>query len=62
MFQFLNKITLEGLKNRKKLRWGCSIIIVSGMPIVVDEKYLQKMEDEFNVKKNKSGIRSINTF
>lgn len=62
MFQFLNKITLEGLKNRKRLRWGCSIIMVSGMPIVVDEKYLQKMEDEYNAKENKGGVGSIKTF
>ena len=62
LFQFLNKITHEGLKNRKRLRWGCSIIMVSGMPIVVDEKYLQKMEDDYNVKKDKGGAGSIKTF
>ena len=62
LFQFLNKITLEGLKNRKRLGWGCSIIMVSGMPIVVDEKYLQKMEDEYNAKENKGGTGSIITF
>jgi len=62
LFQFLNKITLEGLKNRKRLRWGCSIIMVSGMPIVVDEKYLQEMEDKYNVKENKSGTGSVITF
>ena len=48
-------IKRANLKNRKKLPYGCSIIMVSGMPMAVDEKYLQQLEKEnekANIRRN----------
>jgi hypothetical protein len=47
----IDMIRRSNIEARKKLPWGCSIIMVSGMPMAVDEKYLQQLEKE-NEKRN----------
>jgi len=51
MITLIDMIRGSNIKARKKLPWGCSIIMVSGMPMAVDEKYLQQLEKE-NEKRN----------
>ena len=51
MISLIDMIRGSNIKARKKLPWGCSIIMVSGMPMAVDEKYLQQLEKE-NEKRN----------
>lgn len=51
MITLIEMIRGSNIKARKKLPWGCSIIMVSGMPMAVDEKYLQQLEKE-NEKRN----------
>ena len=51
MISLIDMIRGSNIEARKKLPWGCSIIMVSGMPMAVDEKYLQQLEKE-NEKRN----------
>ena len=55
ILSLIDMIKRANLKNRKKLPYGCSIIMVSGMPMAVDEKYLQQLEkenEEANIRRN----------
>src|SRR6056300_1374353 len=59
MITLIDMIRRSNIKARKKLPWGCSIIMVSGMPMVVDEKYLQQLEKE-NEKRNNARNGTLN--
>jgi len=59
MISLIDMIRGSNIKARKKLPWGCSIIMVSGMPMAVDEKYLQQLEKE-NEKRNNARNGTLN--
>ena len=44
-YTILAQVKNSDLKKRKKLPLGCSIVIVSGVPIAADEEYLKQLEN-----------------